>query len=284
MSGCEADFSIHLQGTQQLRSMIVASKETTRTIDQLSEISEFLSLLARSVRFGLPSSISTGRQSTYPESKTSISRADSCVSYMYGVTPAIAASIQDACVLAEDLQSYQADDTPPPESLLRRREQLSQFLLSWSFDSEFFALSAIDNVDMLDIFRHHAEAWHQAALIYFNRRVSKSPSSSMMTLIDRVARKMHAVEDIKARSKLGASVNMAPITWPAFVASCEAIDREPWKAWWRRVQCYKIANIKLQWKVVQLVWRQRDQLDVVKSSHFDWSKAVQTMNLSLLPI
>jgi arginine metabolism regulation protein II len=99
-----------------------------------------------------------------------------------------------------------------------------------------------------------------------------------------VAQRMHAVEDIKTKSKLAASVNMAPITWPAFVASCEAINRDPWTSWWRRVQCYKIANIKLQWKVVQLVWRKRDELDEVNSSQFDWGKAVHSMDLSLLPI
>ena len=52
---------------------------------------------------------------------------------------------------------------------------------------------------------------------------------------------------------------MAPIAWPAFIASCEAIPelQDAWRFWWVEVQKYQIGSIEKLWIIVQEVWENR---------------------------
>ncbi|KAF4126630.1 hypothetical protein GMORB2_0366 [Geosmithia morbida] len=221
MSGCEADYAIHLRGTKQLRHLMRRSTLTSHTTRQLDEISDFLSLLVRCI----PSTAQRHADLMVYNNVSSmahIGQPDSCVFYMYGVTPQIAASIQETCQIAESLAWYRYRGQRAPQSLVHSATTLHRELLCWSLEGEAPSLSSIGSMDMRQIFRYHAKAWHQAAVVYYNRRIRRLAGAEVGPYIDAVARNMQAVEDVKSSSASCSQSSMAPITWPAFVASCEA--------------------------------------------------------------
>lgn len=79
--------------------------------------------------------------------------------------------------------------------------------------------------------------------------------------------------------------NRAPMTWPAFVASCEAEpeDRMVWERWWERVLRYGIANLERQWKVVRGVWEGIDK-DGGGNQRIDWIEIFLKEGFRVLPI
>jgi hypothetical protein len=82
----------------------------------------------------------------------------------------------------------------------------------------------------------------------------------MRVHIDRVARHLIEIEEIKSRAGYDHNIS-ATITWPGFIASCEAERghcREVWYRWWHGMLQYGIGNIAELWKVVQQAWAIRD--------------------------
>jgi arginine metabolism regulation protein II len=75
---------------------------------------------------------------------------------------------------------------------------------------------------------------------------------------------VNKAEDLKSlMDNTGEGISMAPITWPAFVASCNAVRkrRGVWERWWKRVQRYKLGNIGKQWDLVQKIWAILDEAE-----------------------
>ena len=52
----------------------------------------------------------------------------------------------------------------------------------------------------------------------------------------------------------------APLSWPAFVAACEAppAARQRWTKYWQTLLKHQIGTKKTIWEIVQEVWRRRD--------------------------
>ncbi|CAI0645171.1 unnamed protein product, partial [Colletotrichum noveboracense] len=286
MSGCEADFAVHLQGTKQLTKRRRKWRMISRATQQLNEISDFLCLLARTMTFSSsPRPWSIGLAEDGDEPAASQHPSSCCYGYMYGITPQIAAELQETCRLAEYLIWYERSHEPIPDSLLEACEALGDRLCSWTLERDGAHEAICQDEDGLEIFRHHANAWHLATIIYYHRRIQKCRSEDQDEIVARIAEHMHAVEDIKDRSTSScATQRMAPIMWPAFVASCDATARRPWALWWQRARCYHIANYERQWEVVQTMWQKKDEMDQTSLGEFDWIEAFRGMGITLFPI
>ena len=252
---------------------------------QLNEISAFLSLLARTLCFKPSSSSWPSDEDNYLDDNI-FSRLESghCLEYMYGITPFIAYAIQETCRLAEYLSRHEVTREPLPEDLLQACEDLGDKLLSWTLHSEdITSIPASTGGEMLTIFKHHANAWHTAALIYYYQRVQGFKPEDMIDEVNRVAEYMHAIEDVKAASKSEQATRMTPMTWPALIASGDAANHEPWRKWWTRVEHYGIANIRRQWDIIQQIWERQDDL-ADATEHQSWINIFKGMDITLLPI
>ncbi|KAK7750662.1 hypothetical protein SLS62_007362 [Diatrype stigma] len=223
-------------------------------------------------------------------------RSGCCFEYMYGITFTIAESIQETCRLSEYIARYEASCEEIPDTLLQACEMLGDRLLSWSlslekvtsFPSDNTSGSMGDDAKMRTIFNHHAGAWHMAALIYYYQCIQRFRVEDLQEEIGFVAEHMHAVEDLKAACRSDRARRMAPITWPAFVASCDAAqggqNRASWRRWWERVQQYNIANIQRQWETVQQIWRRKDELEETGCASQSWLQIFHDLEFHLLLI
>lgn len=285
MSVGEAEFSVHLQGTKQLRQSRKRWRLVSKATRQLNQISAFLCLLARTTSFQKPAVPWTDSCIEEMDDDFGLeSRPGSCYEYMYGITPGLAACIQETCRLGEYLSLYDVGSEDIPDTLLLACEALGNRLLSWTFESEDVYSTVTPDEVTRDIFESHAKAWQTAALIFYSRRIQHCCTKDVSRQAACVAEHMHAVEDAKARLGSKHTGQMAPITWPAFIASCESTDRETWREWWQRVQHYGIANIQMQWGIVQHVWQRCDENHLLGLEDVSWVDVVREMNVSILPI
>jgi arginine metabolism regulation protein II len=259
----------------------------SRPSQQLNQVSAFLALLSRTVSFkasSLPWSHSN-EQATAAEDVTI--QSSTCYEYVYGIKPSIAVAINRTCRLAEHLVRVREEgEQQMPDAFLEGCEELGDMLESWRLEEESTTpISSEDDLGVL-IFTHQAKAWHAAALIYYYTRIQGAQPTDLIQEITAVAEHMYATEDIKSRlGALRQDNPMAPITWPAFVASCNALGnmRQVWTTWWERLQCYKIGNIAKQWSVVQKIW---EILDTAKNRGIqsDWTKAYDKVGIHILPV
>ncbi|KAL4746299.1 hypothetical protein BDW72DRAFT_207483 [Aspergillus terricola var. indicus] len=174
--------------------------------------------------------------------------------------------------LDQYLAYYREQGRPYPDSLLQSCETLGGELCSYTVNSESFA--EMDSTEaephMIDITRAQAKAFQGAALIYYYRSIQQCTRS-------RLQREQQEI----AFGKEGALP--APISWPAFVASCEAVgeQRRQWDRWWSRVRVYGMGNYSKQHATVYRVWR---SLDADLDESMDWREALAAMGLRILPV
>jgi arginine metabolism regulation protein II len=132
---------------------------------------------------------------------------------------------------------------------------------------------------MSEIARCQARAFHSAVLIYFHRAVLNEEPKHLDDEVRFILSNLTAAEDLKDQY-MGGDKRTAPMSWPAFIASCEASDRQPWVEWWTRIQEYKIGNFRRQWMVVQELWDIMDKEDNVNN----WKDALEKSGILVLPI
>lgn len=212
-------------------------------------------------------------------------QSGTCYEYMYGITPNIAAAIQETCRLAELVARFGHDNNLIPETLLEACEALGDRLLRWEFDSETVTSIPAGCGVMSTVFEHQVKAWHCAALMYYYRRIQRYQDVDLIEEVECVAAHMHAAEDAKSASMPTGAGPTAPITWPMFIASCETV---PWRRdscirWWERVQHYGIANIKRQWEIIQQIWAKEDAQEE-GTTRASWIDILSELGTSVLPV
>ncbi|KAH7142818.1 fungal-specific transcription factor domain-containing protein [Dactylonectria estremocensis] len=281
MSGEGNDFTVHINAATQLRTLRSRWKVISHSTQKLNSISAFLAILARTTSF--QSAQSPGY--TNPTPDDSLVQSSNCYEHIYGITPSIAAAIQETCRLAQLLKQYngQPQDSVPGH-ILEACEALGDRLLSWRLTSESItSISPNDNL-MFSIFTLQANAWHRAALIYYYRRIQYFNSTDLVDEVQYVAEQMHAAEDVKAQ--ISQDPVMAPITWPAFIASCEAVgpQRDSFRRWWERIEKYNIGNITRQWDIVQKLWKRDDQMQNNGLGPADWIDSFRLLGFDVLAV
>ncbi|KAI1066931.1 hypothetical protein LB507_011380 [Fusarium sp. FIESC RH6] len=286
LTGEGDDFLMHIQAAAQLRSLRNRWNLMSRPSRQLNELGAFLSLMSRTMYFQ-PSPISWGTTGDNTHAaETMILQSSQCYEYVYGITLAIAPAINETCHLAEHLIRFRRNKESLPDDFLEACEELGNKLQSWRFQSENI-ISFSDSSDFrMAVFTQQAKAWHAAALIYYCTRIQHVPRADLIPEVNQVAGYVEAAEDIKSRSgTVGQGESMAPITWPAFVASCNATSdrRDVWRKCWERMLYYKLENVSKQWEIVQQVWQ---ILDVAErqGNHLSWTEAYDIVGINILPV
>jgi arginine metabolism regulation protein II len=166
---------------------------------------------------------------------------DPSIEFIYGITTTIARAILKVYRLTQCIVYYK--DREYPQSLMQTCETLGDELCSWTISSEPFSTLDSTQEHTLEIARAQARAFHSAALIYYYRGIQNCARSCLRQEQQSAIAAMNEAEDL--RVSLGDNGTFsAPITWPAFIASCEAVDqdRQDWDKWWSRVQRYRMGN------------------------------------------
>jgi hypothetical protein len=307
--------------TARLRNSRKNWKLVSHSTRQLNEISAFISLIARTMCFQ-SSSTSSVDHASLPSSGTDRPTAPEifqaklgCCGYMYGIARSTAAMIHETCVLAEKILQFenihshdnQQLDTSLLADLLEQCESLGERLLSWKLlPEDVLSISLNGNDDdndgplMMTAFTHHAQAWHYAALVYYYRRIQRFDSANMTEEVNQIIDHMYAFETAKSQRRFPFNsyspsytcatatdtVRMAPITWPMFIASCEALPnkREKVRMWWVEAEGYQLANITRQWLVIQRIWATQDENRLKNVIGLSWMEIFSSLGVSLLPL
>ncbi|KAE8377105.1 fungal-specific transcription factor domain-containing protein [Aspergillus bertholletiae] len=257
MEGSIIDFRVHLQGISNFQGSRRKWQLISAATRQLNTQSAFLNLLARTTSSCTPSPWVAKQEWKHREYNNPAPKGcrSYCYEFTYGITADIAAAIQETTDLYEYLEFYRQHHAPAPDDLLEACEHLGDRLLSWTLSSDKVPSFNDRGSDELDIFNHHSHAWHGAALIFYLNCIQGVNPQDLVDEVATVASHMLAVEEIKSRNVIS---QMAPISWPAFIASCCALNREPWETWWQDVQKYGIGSIQRQYSIVKEIWSEVD--------------------------
>lgn len=204
--------------------------------------------------------------------------SDASIEYLYGITTTLATSIDKIYRLTQYLAYY--EDQKYPETLLEACESLGDELHFWTIDSESFTTIVTEQDYTLQVVRAQAKAFHYAALIYYYRSVQNCDRKDLGSEQEATLLAMNEAEDLKLLFVKEDS-SPAPITWPAFIASCEAMGehRRKWDKWWARVEKYRLRNYSIQQSIVHRVWVELDK----STTPLDWREVLAVMNLRVIP-
>ncbi|KAJ6136562.1 hypothetical protein N7512_001722 [Penicillium capsulatum] len=270
MTGEDSDFPIHLQGCWQLRRYHDANSPASSS-RQVNSICHFLSLLARTT-----SGIAGAHSSPtvwLPEGPL-FCNEDRDIEYIYGITPTLGNLLHRTCQLSESVDRCRGE---PSIQIRQARNKLREDLLKWDLTSEQFQRVGEDTA-MLDIIHCQARAFHSAVLILYYRAVEMYRCIDPEEEAHRVWMNLKLAEVKKENGER--KVHAAPMSWPAFIAACEARDREPWIEWWEGVQGYNLGNFRRQWRVIREVWTKVDE----QGAGLSWRDALRELGTLVLPV
>lgn len=201
------------------------------------------------------------------------------IEYIYGISKTTANALLKIYKLSQCLAYHK--EIGYPESLMQACEDLGDELCSWSVATEEFAAIGRDQVSMLKVARAQAKAFHHAALIYYYRSIQKCSREELHSEQQAVLAAMNEAEMLK-KSASGDVAMPAPITWPAFIASCEAVgeERESWRQWWKQIQRYQMANYSKQQDIIIRLWHEMNHVGEVH----DWREVLRNLGIRVLPV
>lgn len=242
---------------------------------QVKSICHFLSLLTRTTAYNTEPSIS-GTDDDFLES-IHFDVDDRGIEYMYGITPTLGNLLKRTCQAAERLSIYQNEGIPI--FLLKECTEIEYEIAIWNIESEkIYAMGSTEHT-MREIVCCQARAFHSAMAIFYYRTIGTGSTVNMENHVQIIWENLKLAEDLK-EEYLHGDKRSAPMSWPAFIAACEASDREPWVKWWERVQIYGLGNFTRQWRTIQEVWSLMDDYDEVGS----WREALRRSGRLVLPI
>ncbi|KFY42186.1 hypothetical protein V494_02551 [Pseudogymnoascus sp. VKM F-4513 (FW-928)] len=277
MDGGTSDHWIHLEAAVQLRASRHYSSLVSQETRQLNSIGRMLHLFAQTAQPRLEPKPWPGLDEFSSDSDSD--PLEPSIEFIYGITTFIAGAILRIYRITQYIAYYKGQEYP--EALMQACETLGDELCSWSIHVEPF--SAIDpkQEHTLKVARAQARAFYYASLIYYYRSVQNCQRKSLHLEQQAAISAMNEAEDLKLL--LGDDSSLpAPITWPAFIASCEAVgdDRQEWDKWWNRVQKYRMGNYTKQQSIVRRVWAHLDS----NNTSVDWRDSLAAMDLRIIPV
>ena len=270
------DHWIHLEAATKLRNSQLKSRVIGLQTRQLNAMCKMLGLFARTALYEPDGTPWPGFVATTGD--TSFDDLWPSIEFIYGITPFLAKAILKNHELASYLAYYKKDY---PESLVEACEAFHDELLSWTIDSEAFSTINADDGPALVVAKAQATAFYNATLIYHYRTIQQCERQEQRKEQKEVLQAMNQAEDLKAQSRrLGYWA--APITWPAFISSCEAVgeERKQWAMWWDRVQRYGLANYAGQKSLIHQIWARQDD----EECKTDWREILFDMNVRIIPV
>lgn len=277
LSGGVGDHWIHLEAARQLQASRHFGRMISHETRQLDSICKMLRLFASTA-------LHKPEKDAWPGSRLTFRNADATtlstsVEYLYGITRDTASAIMKTYRLTQMLRYYTEASLDHPEALLQACEDLSDEL---ACSPNSFSTMEPENEQMLPIARAQEEAFHAATRIYYSRSIQSCPCEDLNAEQRTVLNAMNRAEDLKTELP-NAIARPAPITWPAFIASCEAVGefRQLWSAWWERVKVYHMLSYTEQSNAIIKVWSAADEDE---SNTLDWRRALKTLNIRILPV
>jgi arginine metabolism regulation protein II len=277
MDGGINDHWIHLEAARSLQESMSRFRLLSRQTRQLNTICKMLRLFAQTVQ-AIPRFESSPVEYTGLDN-LGLDDLEACIEFTYGITHFLANAIFKIFHLSQCLAH--CHENAYPEALLDACEALGDELLSWKIESESF--STIDATDerMLGVAKAQATAFYNATLIYYFRSIQRCERKELRAEQRATLEAMNLAEDLKSNSPQHHHWP-APITWPAFIASCEAEDgdRLGWSRWWARVQDYRMNNYLKQRGIVERIWQRIDDSDI----SIDWREILAEMDIMVIAV
>lgn len=253
-----SEFWIHLDAAEDLGLRLLDQVQLGSTAEHLINVSSFLRILSDSTDINLPLAPwpSSTRLHLYPSNESFFLGGGHSLEYTYGITPRLADYLYRASLLARNAAYYhEFPRSPPPVGFYTACQQLLQDIITWHISQELLpSFSNTDNITTL-LASKHILAFAEGIRIYYHARVNPCDKTTMKSLVQSVASHLTSIEAIKRRTGYNATPT-ATITWPGFVASCQAgpEDRDIWVTWWHQMLAYRIGNIRVLWSVIQEAW------------------------------
>lgn len=257
MDGLMSEFWIHLAAAKQISQQLKRTCLPGSHSERLVNISTFLSIISDTTNNSLEPIPWLRRAARYRDIIIGESHG---LDFTYGITATLVNYIHRTTQLSRQMNFYLLQGDPPPADLTSEVEGLLKDMLSWDIRHENMeAFADCDPVTVL-ITTKHICAFAQSIRIYFYTRLLPCTPSEMTSCIRSVAENLSEIEKLKETTGYN-SVLTATITWPGFIASCEAMpdERSVWYTWWMGMLDYRIGNINDLWSVVQQAWELRDQ-------------------------
>lgn len=277
LSGGIGDHWIHLEAARQLQASRHFGGMISHETRQLDSICKMLRLFASTALHNPEGDAWPGDKLTFRD--TDAATLSPSVEYLYGITRDTASAIMKTYRLTQMLRYYTKASLEHPEALLQACEDLSDDL---ACPSNSFSTMEPENEQMLPIAHAQEEAFHVATRIYYSRSIQSCPREDLNSEQRTVLDAMNRAEDLKTELS-NAVARPAPITWPAFIASCEAVGefRQLWSTWWERVRVYHMLSYTEQFHAITRVWSASDEDG---SNTFDWRRALKALNIRILPV
>lgn len=267
MDGRMSEYWIHLDGVDQVRTQWQKEGKSIIFNKRQLTIASFLKVLSNTTTVDLPSLRWSSANDTF-HSFTAANQFPDCygLEYTYGITSTQAVFMARISALSQYISYYLSQDAPIPDGLVNACSELNTQLAAWSLDDE--ELPSLQGTDA--VVQHigglHINAFAQGLRVHFHTRVLPCGASELAHHVQGVAESLNQIEEIKAvlgsRDLSGGSNKVtASLTWPGFIASCEADanSRDPWYEWWHSMLSkYRIGNIAQLWQVVKESWSLRD--------------------------
>ncbi|CAG8903484.1 unnamed protein product [Penicillium egyptiacum] len=177
--------------------------------------------------------------------------------------------------LAEAIERYELLKAPLPERFIAGIDSLSSHLQTFRPDDDI-PLFLDSGLGAQEIIHNNLEvAWYLSACIYFHNRINNSFVDDVSFAVNAILMCLLRAEEIKAQLEPDFMYRDYPVTFPAFVASCNAIDRYPWACWWLTIQGYGIRDVRSQWRVIQRLWELIDVTHEPGEVDFSWLEIMQ---------
>ncbi|KAB8204207.1 fungal-specific transcription factor domain-containing protein [Aspergillus parasiticus] len=271
------DHWIHLEAGFRLQASRHHSPLISRETGQLNAICTMLRLFAQTAQ-PTPEPLPWTSKKPWFEARA-CDYSNPSIEYLYGITSTIARSIDKIYLATQHLSYYK--NRSYPQGLMEACESLGDELSSWTICSESFSAVGSEEEQTLQVAHAQAKAFHYASLIYYYRSVQSCDASSLSVEQEATLAAMNEAEDLKA-CFFDRTSSPAPISWPAYIASCEAVGamREEWEKWWIRVQTYGLKSFSKQHATIHQVWAIVDR----SQTSLDWRKALEILNIRIIPV
>jgi arginine metabolism regulation protein II len=184
---------------------------------------------------------------------------DTFLEHSYGITTSIASMIYSTNKIWLYAQGL-TDIGPLPSSEVNHSlATLAEQLETWAPSSENYTSFAGDDAMHMPLLKSLSTSIYYATRIYFHScfRFNSTRHNSMPTrLSDLTLMALEQSESVRSpSSKAG-----APLSWPAFIAACEAPPalRGRWTQYWQTLLKHQIGTQQAAWEIVQEVWRKKE--------------------------
>ncbi|KAG9662720.1 hypothetical protein KCU95_g2757, partial [Aureobasidium melanogenum] len=161
--------------------------------------------------------------------------------FVYGIPQSALVSLRRATValrldyLANDCDADAADSIEVQE--ICRSVELE--ILNWSARTELGKKAHLFSEDEFRLVKRQTNAFHHALVIYFAKQCRHLPSLYLASNVLAALQDLEELEQLKTTHHIEAS----PIFWPAFIAACEARDKQTrprWRTWYEKAEAYHV--------------------------------------------